>query len=133
MPAVRYCLPRRAYDIVLRSMPRDPVERISMTIPPEILRRADRLAKAWDRSRSWVLAEGVRLLPDPPRPAASRLDDFRRHQLDADLALSVDERVIAAERTAREVPARALGRLFVSFERFEDYFEWKRLEATGRL
>ena len=104
-----------------------------MTIPPDILRRADRLAKAWDRSRSWVLAEGVRLLPDPPQPAPARLDDSRRHQLEADFALSVDQRVIAAERTAREVPARSLGRLFVSFERFEDYFEWKRLEATGRL
>ncbi len=51
--------------------------------------------------------------------------------LQADLALSPTERVLAAERTAREVPVRRFGALFVTFDRFEDYFEWKRHEAVG--
>ncbi len=112
-----------------------PLERISMTIPADLLRRADRLAKAWARSRSWVLAEGVRRLSEPPRhtKANTQLDGSRRQQLEADLKLSAEQRVIAAERTAREVPTRSFGRLFVTFDRPEDYLEWKRLEATGQL
>lgn len=105
-----------------------------MTIPADVLRRADRLAKAWERSRSWVLAEGIKRLSEPPRTApAQPLDESRRRQLQADLALSPEQRVIAAERTAREAPPRAFGRLFVTFDRTEDYLEWKRLEATGLL
>ena len=106
-----------------------------MTIPAEALRRADRLARAWDRSRSWVLAEGIRRLEAPTDgdPVTPRLDESRLRQLKDDLKLSPTERVHAAERTAREVPTRAFGRLFVSFDRPEDYLEWKRLEATGLL
>lgn len=106
-----------------------------MTVPPDLLRRADRLAKAWDRSRSWVLSEAIRQLPEPAvsKITSQRLDDYRRHQLASDLRLSLEQRVIEAERTARETPTRSPSRLFVSFDRFEDYFEWKRLEATGRL
>ena len=36
-----------------------PLARISMTIPPDVLRRADRIARHEGRSRSWVLAEAV--------------------------------------------------------------------------
>ncbi|MBX3132179.1 MAG: ribbon-helix-helix protein, CopG family [Gemmatimonadaceae bacterium] len=121
-----------------------PLARISMTIPPDALRRADRLAKQAGRSRSWVLAEAVRRLelseeapaPSPSRAPASippRLDASRRAQLRADLALTPLERVLAAERTAREVPRRRFAALYAGFDRFEDYLEWKRLEATGLL
>lgn len=114
------------------------IERISITIPADTLRRADRLARALDRPRSWVLAEGVRLLPEPQGAAASaappaRLDESRRLQLEADLRLSLEQRVLAAERTAREAPARGPRRLFISFDRPDEYLEWKRLEATGRV
>lgn len=130
-----------------------PLARISMTIPPDALRRADRLAKRAGRSRSWVLAEAVRRLELPDAGAADssgvraagealgaagaegppRLDSSRRAQLRADLALSPAERVLAAERTAREVPRRRFAALYVGFERFEDYLEWKRLESLGLL
>jgi len=135
--------------------------RISMTIPPDVLKRADRIAKREGRSRSWVLAEAVRRLEDPaPVKSASpqsslaqssmrtsslaeslltqssaeklpRLDASRRAQLEADFALTPAERVLAAERTAREVPTRRFGSLFVSFDRFEDFLDWKRAEALG--
>lgn len=114
------------------------LERISMTIPADALRLADKLAKAWDRSRSWVLAEAVRRLDgeagpsiESPKPAA--LDSYRRQQLVADMALSVEERVIAAERTAREVPAKSFAALFIAFDRAQDYDDWKLLEAIGRV
>ena len=107
--------------------------RISMTIPADLLKRADKLAKAWERSRSWVLAEGIKRLSEPPPRATSdqRLDESRRQQLQADLKLTTEQRVVAAERTAREAPTRSFGRLFVTFDRPEDYLEWKRLEAMG--
>jgi hypothetical protein len=112
--------------------------RISMTIPGDVLRRADRLARALDRSRSWVLAEGVRRLETgtaraEPRGAAPRLDSYRSQQLAADRALSTEERVLAAERTAREVPVRSFGRLFITFDRPEDWLHWKQLEAVGQV
>lgn len=102
-----------------------------MTIPPDVLRRADRIAKREGRSRSWVLTEAVRRLAEPPPEELPRLDASRRALLKADLALSPTERVLAAERTAREVPARRFGALFVTFDNFEDYLEWKRSEAAG--
>ena len=113
-------------------MPPDrPLARISMTIPPDVLRRADRIAKREGRSRSWVLADAVRQLPEPTPTTLPRLDDSRRALLKADLALSPTERVLAAERTAREVSARRFSALFVSFDNVEDYLEWKRTEAVG--
>ena len=105
--------------------------RISLTIPPDVLRRADRIAKAEGRSRSWVLTDAVRRLEEPTPARLPRLDESRREMLKADLALSPTERVLAAERTAREVPVRRFGALFVTFDRIEDYFEWKRHESAG--
>ena len=101
-----------------------------MTIPTDVLRRADRIAKREGRSRSWVLADAVRRLAEPTPTSLPRLDDSRRQQLTADLRLSPTERVLAAERTAREVPLRRFGALFVTFDRFEDYLEWKRRETV---
>lgn len=119
--------------------PDSPLTRISMTIPPDVLRRADRIAKRAGRSRSWVLTDAVRRLAEPAAqaPAMSgtvpRLDASRRALLAADLALTPTDRVVAAERTAREVPVRRFGALFVTFDRVEDYHEWKRLETLGVL
>ncbi len=113
-------------------MPSDrPFARISLTIPPDVLRRADRIAVAEGRSRSWVLTEAVRRLAEPAPARLPRLDDSRRSMLRADLKLSPTERVLAAERTAREVPVRRFGALFVTFDRVEDYLEWKRRDAAG--
>lgn len=113
-------------------MPPDhPLARISMTIPSDVLRRADRIAKREGRSRSWVLTDAVRRLAEPPPSSPPRLDESRRGLLQADLALSPTERVLAAERTAREVPVRRFAALFVTFDRFEDYLEWKRQESVG--
>ncbi len=115
-----------------------PLDRISMTIPADLVRQADQLARRWDRSRSWVIAEAVRRLSEQqkgtPAPADNgRLDPSRRRLLADDVRLSPEDRVLAAERTAREVPARSFGRVFVSFDRPEDYLEWKNLEAAGLL
>lgn len=113
--------------------------RITITLPRDLLAAADARAKQLDRSRSWVLADALRrsvshsLVREPAvqYKTARRLDEYRRTQLQADLALSPEERVLEAERTARE---RALAREVPPgngvrfFDRYEDYLTWKRHE-----
>ncbi|MGH7700607.1 MAG: CopG family ribbon-helix-helix protein [Gemmatimonadales bacterium] len=119
--------------------------RISITLPRDVLAAADRRAKELDRSRSWVVAEalrqwlatgGARAVREPPSPPyVPGLGPSRLAQLEADLRLTPEERVRAAEETARlgEVVAgarrRPAGLLF--FDRYEDYLEWKRREDVG--
>jgi len=75
----------------------------------------------------------VRRDPETNPVRLPRLDPYRRAQLEADLALTPTERVLAAERTAREAPRRRSGVVFLSFDSFEEYFEWKRREAFSDL
>lgn len=119
--------------------------RISVTLPPEILAAADRRARELDRSRSWVVADALRTLVtspgsipgsaarvrEPPQtygPAGTGLGPSRTAQLVADMALSTHDRVRAAEETARVGeavrPSPPVHRV-LSFERYEDYLEWK--------
>ena len=120
--------------------------RISITLPPEVLAAADRLAKRLDRPRSWVFAEAVRRLasgesadPNPPQgtipggpervrpgPESPTLEAEQLAQLQADLELSVEERVQAAEERARAAPqaSRHPGDQILFFNRFEEYLRW---------
>ena len=112
--------------------------RIAITIPEDDLAAADALAHERDRSRSWIIAEAVRRYtaepaPEPaPAPAPRRpgIGALRRAQLTADLRLSPEARVRAAEETARVGLARARPRAqrVIGFDRYEDYLAWKRLE-----
>jgi hypothetical protein len=120
--------------------------RISLTIAADLVRKLDRKAKELDRSRSWVIAEAARRFLEAPSPAATAarespatyavtpgLGESRLRQLEADLRLTPTERVRAAQETAR------VGRLVrrtrgpdrvLSFDRYEDYLDWKRLEGA---
>jgi hypothetical protein len=117
-----------------------PIARISVTLPRDVLAAADRCARELDRSRSWVVAEALRryLAGRPPgavrEPAAPPygtpgLGSSRLAQLQADLALTPEQRVREAESTARVAElaprAGAVNRV-LSFDRYEDYLEWKR-------
>ncbi len=119
------------------------LERISITLPSGVLAAADREAKRLDRSRSWVVAEAVRRYVGAPaavREAAAApygitapgLGSQRRAQLQADLALTPEQRVQEAEQTARDAEVargrkRSAGRLLF-FDRFQDYIDWKQHE-----
>lgn len=124
------------------------IARISITLPEEVLREADRLAAELDRPRSWVLAEGVRRWtsihaagrapqvvresPAAPYPAhRPGLGELRSIQLEADMALGVDERVRQAEEELHANPlgGRASGTSIRFFDRYEDYLEWKKFEG----
>lgn len=139
--------------MILSSMSkREVLSRISITIPADVLKAADRIARRLDRSRSWVLGEAVRRWSDeaqvvPPvavvreptvAPYAAnlqRLDENRLEQLKSDMAMSVDDRVRAAEEANHldrllRPPCRGLKLTF--FEKFEDYLDWKTYEGIIR-
>jgi hypothetical protein len=115
---------------------RKPFARIAITLPQETLAAADRRAAELDRSRSWVIAEAIQAFTARPAVADARLDTpaarglgaSRTAQLAADLRLTPEERVKAAEETARGTAARARGRVarVIGFERYEDYLDFKR-------
>ena len=122
------------------------IARISMTLPRDVLAAADRRARALDRSRSWVIVAALRayLATGPAQvrePEAAYgvtspgLGPLRQAQLESDLQLSPERRVQAAEETARLADlVRKSPRLqrVISFDRYEDYVDWKRKEHLAR-
>jgi hypothetical protein len=121
-------------------MPKKPkYARIAITIPEQDLAGADAMARDRDRSRSWIISEAVRQFVAGPSPVAHRpgLGALRHAQLAADLRLSPEARVRAAELTARAVPSRRSRResprasRVIGFDRYEDYLAWKRLAGLG--
>ncbi len=124
-----------------------PLKRISLTIAADLVKRLDRKAKELDRSRSWVIAEAVRRFlapsstpvaravrePSSPYDVTTGLGESRLRQLEADLELTPTQRVRAAEETARvgrlARPAPGPARI-LTFDRYEDYLEWKWREGA---
>jgi hypothetical protein len=126
-----------------------PFSRIAITLPQKDLAAADRLAAAQDRSRSWVIAEALRRYvasveapsaqdaiavetSASPRPVG--LGASRLAQLKADLSLTPEARVRAAEETLRLTGklAKPRAQQLVAFDRYEDFLDWKATrDLTG--
>ena len=111
-------------------MPSKPFARIAITLPQEDLAAADRIASEQDRSRSWVIAEAVR------QYARAGLGPSRHRQLAADLRLTPEQRVRAAEdtegvATLRLGKAQSRRQRVLAFERYDDFLDWKRSLAAG--
>lgn len=120
------------------------LKRITITIPGDLLREADRRAKALDRSRSWVVAAALRAelappaTPAPPlgvreparSPSAAEFAFARSAHLVRDLTLSPTERLRQAEELAHfadEVhPPRRVRDQVIGFDTYEDFYAWKR-------
>lgn len=116
--------------------------RISITIPEDLVEAADRRAADLDCSRSRLVSEALRTylnassgpsatlhevgVPYVAGPAPSRLA-----QLEADLALTPEERVRLAEQTALVAelrgPAPQRDRV-IGFDRVADFLTWERHE-----
>jgi len=122
--------------------------RISITLPRDVLTAADRRARALDRSRSWLIVEAIRAYLGGGSPAQVRepaatpygvtspgLGPLRLAQLESDLRLTPERRIRAAEETARlgERVRGTRGRphRILSFDRYEDYVDWKRKEHAS--
>lgn len=130
-------------------MARHPLRRISMTIPGEVLRQADLLARRWRRSRSWVISEAIRQLaalqgpvsapmmvaePTPPAYATEAVAEGRTAQLRRNLELSPGERLRQAEdlmNLARAVRTRPIRRQIIGFDTLEDFAQWKKAHRAG--
>lgn len=124
-----------------------PLERISITLPRDVLQGADRRARQLDRSRSWVIVEAVRaylaLPTDAPRRvreadgpvyAVEEVAEARRRHLATDLARTPAERLRRAEelaRLARRRRGRAPRHQVIGFDSYEDFYEWKKANRAG--
>lgn len=120
--------------------------RVAITLPKPDLASADRLAQTLDRPRSWVIAEAVRryaatalAAPSaqpalPPAQVLEGLGPFRLAQLTADLALTPEERVRAAEETLRvsELGRSPRAHSIRAFENYLDYLDFKRRRIDVR-
>ncbi len=116
--------------------PRQPFAKIAITLPPEDLAAADRLAAEHDRSRSWIVAEALRQYVARASQSAQAvtLDDSRHEQLRRDLALTPLERIQAGEESLRVIgrsPTAPVGNEPLIFEHFDAFLAWSR-ERTAR-
>jgi hypothetical protein len=125
-----------------------PYARIAITLPRRDLAAADRLAQTLDRPRSWVVAEAIRRFAAAPavapgsasdrasgiEPVAHGLGQSRLAQLTADLALSPEQRVRAAEETLRlsELGTRSRNQSLRTFDTYLDYLDFKRRRIAER-
>ncbi len=130
-----------------------PLERISITIPKDVLEAADRQAAELDRSRSWVVVDALRRYlgsvgagrseEQPARMVrevapilyvAGEVAEARLRHLRAELALSPSERLRRAEELgslARQAQRRGRRQQAIGFESYEDFYEWKKRRLIG--
>ncbi len=117
--------------------------RITITLPKDLLAAADARARQLDRSRSWVVAEGVRQLVsgvasvvrEATVPYGAReVAEARRFHAASALRLSPAERLRRAEelgRLGRAAQRRAPRQQVIGFDSYEDYYEWKKARLVG--
>jgi hypothetical protein len=133
-------------------MTKSRIERISITLPAELVRWADREAKRLGRPRSWVIAEALRGAAGGGAPAplpgglvrervvspyaavADEMEEARQRRLRATLALSPAERLHKAEellRLARAVRPRRGRHQIIAFDTFEEFWQWKKAHRVA--
>lgn len=116
--------------------------RVTFTVPADVLKTADTLAKRLGRSRSWVVTEALRRFTDgsppspfpqvsesSPAPYTAGLGEQRLALLEADLALTPEQRLQAAEELTDEtlrLRPRPRYRQILQFESLGDFFAWKK-------
>lgn len=123
------------------------LKRVTVTVPSDVLKAADALARRLERSRSWVVTRAMRDLVAHAvlgRPAAvavgepatepygvrQAFEEAASSRLERDLALTPEERVRVSEEMARTVPdgrARPRFERVMQFDAYGDYLDWKRL------
>jgi hypothetical protein len=102
--------------------------RIAISLPPEDLVEADRLAQALNRSRSWVMAEALRqFVAQQGSATLPRLDPSRRAQPRRDLALTAEQRIRDSEDTAELRVTSNDPRRFQSFDEFAAWRSSRRV------
>jgi len=133
-------------------MPKARYARIAITLPPDLVKAADREAKRVGRSRSWVIADALRRVVAAPGGAGAaeptrahagvvretmaspyaemegEMAEVEERRFRAGLALSPTERLRRADdlmRLARAVRPPTGRVQVVGFDSFEDFWQWK--------
>jgi len=130
-------------------MTRRRLDRITCTLPRDLVQAADRIARAEGRSRSWVVAEALRHHlargSQPPSPASAVREEvvqpyaavpvagLDHAQLESDLRLTPEQRVHAVEESVRMAlrlhkPPKV--QRLMAFDSYDDYLDWKRREVV---
>jgi predicted transcriptional regulator len=134
-------------------MTRSRIERISITLPAELVRWADREAKRLGRPRSWVIAEALRgaagtgratldagsgmvreTVVSPYAGVEAEMADARDRRLRAALALPAAARLRKAEellRLAHAVRPRRGRHQIIAFDTFEEFWQWKKAHRVA--
>jgi hypothetical protein len=127
----------RSYDIFILMA----LARITITVPSELVDAADRRAAELDRSRSWVLVDALRtyltaskpVVRETSAPYAVGLGPSRSRQLEADLSLTHEERVLLAQESAEvwRLGRRRPRQQVLCFDEIADFHAWERREAIA--
>lgn len=116
--------------------------RITITLPADLVRAADKAAKAQDRSRSWVVADALRrglakpaaqvrevaVAPYHAVPDAAAFEAVRLQHLATDLKLTPGERLRRVEAMGELAPPatrRAARHQVVAFDSYDEFYAWK--------
>ncbi len=102
--------------------------RIAITLPPDDLAAADRLAALQDRSRSWIVAEALRQYLARSESAAA-LGASRQAQVARDLQHTAEARIHdAEERDLLSVDRDHGGSLEtpLNFASYDEFAAWRR-------
>lgn len=117
----------RSYQLIL-GMSAPKYARIAITLPPDDLAAADRLAAAQDRSRSWIVAEALRQYVARSEPSAA-LGASRHRQVLRDLQQTAEARIRDAEEREIQAVDRDHGHSLetpVRFATYDEFAEWRR-------
>ena len=106
--------------------------KIAVSLPRDDLAAADRLARAQDRSRSWIVAEAIRkYVAEQERESAHELGSSRAEQVKRDLQLTATERIREADELS--VLSVASSRPIEqprTFRTYDAFSEWRRRGRT---
>ncbi|MBL0171041.1 MAG: ribbon-helix-helix protein, CopG family [Gemmatimonadaceae bacterium] len=106
--------------------------KIAISLPPDDLAAADRLARAQDRSRSWIVAEAIRrYVAEQERESVHALGSSRAAQVKRDLALTATERIREADELG--VLSVASSRPIEqprTFQTYDAFAKWRRRGRT---
>lgn len=105
-------------------------KKIAITIPPEDLDAADRLAVRLGRSRSWVLSEALRRFVAHER-LTNELDTSRAIQLRRDLQRTAEQRVRESDVAVAEPYAGGVIEQPRRFVSYEDFVVWRKSGGHG--
>ena len=106
--------------------------RIAITLPPDDLAAADRLAVAYDRSRSWIVAEAVRQYVARSE-RSSALGASRHTQGVRHLQLTAEARLRDAEERDVKVVDPRRGHAIetpLRFATYDAFAAWRRTAPT---